>query len=82
MSSLNQFFKRSISCPEVVPLVGILGVALAGAGFMGIHQAKAPDVVWNHKNNAEPWQQVRDGEQVKLLAYNQKYDHKFHRKEW
>lgn len=81
-SGFRLFMKHSKDFPEVAPLLVILSGALLGAGFMTIHQAKAPDVVWNHKTNAEPWQQVRDGDQVKLVAYNQKYDRKWHRKEW
>lgn len=82
MTQLQQFLKHSFSQPDIVPLVAILGFALSGAGFMGFHQAHAPDVVWSHKRNAEPWQQVRDGDQVKLAAFNQKYERKFTRKEW
>ncbi|KAG2212647.1 hypothetical protein INT47_000624 [Mucor saturninus] len=82
MSPLGQFFKQSFREPEILPLVAILGVAFASAGYVGLHQAKAPDVVWNHKQNPEPWQQVKQGDQVKLAAFNQKYDEKFTRKEW
>lgn len=82
MSPIIEFFKHSFREPEIVPLIAILGVALTSAGYMGMHQAKAPDVVWKHKQNAEPWQHVRDGDQVKLAAFNQKYDRKYTRKEW
>ncbi|KAI8989365.1 NADH-ubiquinone reductase complex 1 MLRQ subunit-domain-containing protein [Pilobolus umbonatus] len=82
MGQLAQFLKHSVHKPEVLPLFAILGAALSGGVYMMAHQANAPDVVWNHKANAEPWQKVRDGEQVKLVAYNQKYDKRYHRKEW
>ncbi|GAA5802217.1 hypothetical protein EDC94DRAFT_629954 [Helicostylum pulchrum] len=82
MSQFRTFFKHSADFPEVLPLVGILSFALAGAGFMTLHQARSPDVVWNHKTNSEPWQHVHQGDQVKLAAYNQKYDRPYHRTEW
>lgn len=82
MSQVSQFIKRSLSKPEIYPLFGILGAALAGGGYMAFHQAHSPDVVWNHKTNSEPWQHVKDGEQVKLATVNQKYDGKYTRKQW
>ncbi|KAG2234159.1 hypothetical protein BDF21DRAFT_425231 [Thamnidium elegans] len=82
MSQFRRFFQRSTESPEVLPLITILSVALAGAGFMTIHQARSPDVVWNHKTNSEPWQHVREGDRVKLAAYNQKYERPYHRTEW
>lgn len=82
MGQFSQFFRQGLSKPEILPLLAVLGVALGSAGFMGYHQAHSPEVVWNHKTNEQPWQQVEDGDQVKLAAFNQKYDRKFHRKEW
>ncbi|KAI9486744.1 MAG: NADH-ubiquinone reductase complex 1 MLRQ subunit-domain-containing protein [Benjaminiella poitrasii] len=82
MGQLQQFLKRSASKPEIYPLFIILGGALTGAVYMGTHQARAPDVVWNHKTNAEPWQSVKDGDQVKLATINQKYERRYNRKEW
>jgi NADH dehydrogenase (ubiquinone) 1 alpha subcomplex subunit 4 len=82
MSQLRNFIKLSSSKPEIYPMFLILGGALSGAFYMMKHQSNSPDVVWNHHSNAEPWQHVRDGEQVKLAAYNQQYERKYHRKEW
>ncbi|KAL0086771.1 hypothetical protein F4703DRAFT_1848557 [Phycomyces blakesleeanus] len=59
MSALQKFLKLSGSKPEIFPLFGIMGIALGGAGFMAVHQARAPDVVWDHKTNASPWQDVK-----------------------
>ncbi|KAI8092318.1 uncharacterized protein B0P05DRAFT_525792 [Gilbertella persicaria] len=82
MGQFFQFLKKGFVEPEIYPLVGVLGVAFSAAAYMGLHQARAPDVVWDHKKNETPWQQVNQGDQVKLAAYNQKYDRKFVRKEW
>ncbi|CAO3629823.1 unnamed protein product [Cunninghamella blakesleeana] len=79
MGALHHFIQISKSKPEIFPIVGILGCALSGAVYMSVHQARAPDVVWNHKTNRYPWQEIRDGEQVKLTTINQKYDSKWNR---
>ncbi|KAI9300423.1 hypothetical protein BJ944DRAFT_26187 [Cunninghamella echinulata] len=79
MGALQHFLQISKAKPEVFPIVGILGFALSGAVYMSIHQARAPDVVWNHKANRYPWQEIREGEQVKLASINQKYDSKWNR---
>ncbi|EPB89876.1 hypothetical protein PS15m_004839 [Mucor circinelloides] len=81
MTALSSFLKASRK-PEVYPIVGILGVALSGAVFFSARAIRAPDVAWNHKANPHPWQEIKDGEQVKLIALNQKYDHRWERKQW
>ncbi|ORZ02325.1 hypothetical protein BCR43DRAFT_5345 [Syncephalastrum racemosum] len=80
-SMLAQFLKQSAK-PEIVPLIVIVGGALGGAGYIGLKQAKAPDVAWNHKSNPYPWQDIKEGEQVKLLALNQKYTNRWERSKW
>lgn len=82
MGPIQQFFKQSVSKPEIYPLVAILTFALSGAGFMGYHQFHSPDVIWSHKVNETPWQQVHEGDQIKLAAFNQKYERKYHRKDY
>ncbi|KAI8367766.1 hypothetical protein BD560DRAFT_470828 [Blakeslea trispora] len=82
MGQFFQFLKKGFVEPEIYPLVTCLGFAISGALFMGIHHARGPDAVWNHKKNETPWQQVHQGDQVKLAAFNQKYDRRFVRKEW
>jgi NADH dehydrogenase (ubiquinone) 1 alpha subcomplex subunit 4 len=36
----------------------------------------------NHKENPHPWQDIKDGEQVKLIALNQKYNNRWDRTKW
>lgn len=81
MTALSKFLAASKK-PEVYPIVGILGVALSGAVFFGARAIRAPDVAWNPKSNPYPWQEIKDGEQVKLVALNQKYDHRWERTKW
>ncbi|KAL9557049.1 hypothetical protein MBANPS3_001575 [Mucor bainieri] len=76
MTALSSFLKASKK-PEVYPIVGILG-----AVFFGSRAIRAPDVAWNHKANPYPWQEIQKDEQVKLIALNQKYDHRWERKQW
>ncbi|KAI8099005.1 NADH-ubiquinone reductase complex 1 MLRQ subunit-domain-containing protein [Halteromyces radiatus] len=82
MGGVMNFIRQAKNKPEIFPLVGILGFAVSGAIFMSVHQARAPDVVWNHKDNKYPWQEIRDGEQVKLTTINQKYDSRWNRSHW
>ncbi|KAI9313353.1 NADH-ubiquinone reductase complex 1 MLRQ subunit-domain-containing protein [Dichotomocladium elegans] len=81
MSALAQFLKQSKKA-EIVPLIAIVGAALSGAVFMSAKQSRAPDVAWDHKGNPYPWQDIKDGEQVKLLALNQKYNNRWERTKW
>ncbi|KAI8333414.1 hypothetical protein BC941DRAFT_434655 [Chlamydoabsidia padenii] len=80
--SLMHFIRQAKNKPEIFPIVGILGCALGGAVFISIHQARAPDVVWDHKDNKFPWQDIQGNEQVKLTTVNQKYDNRWHRTHW
>ncbi|KAI7882392.1 hypothetical protein K492DRAFT_193648 [Lichtheimia hyalospora FSU 10163] len=81
-NTVGHFFRKSIFKPEVAPLIAILGTALGGAVFIGLKQSRAPDVCWDHKHNPYPWQEIKDGEQVKLMALNQKYDSRWERSKW
>ena len=36
----------------------------------------------DHKNNPHPWHDIKEGEQVKLFALNQKYDGRWERTKW
>jgi NADH dehydrogenase (ubiquinone) 1 alpha subcomplex subunit 4 len=81
MSALANFIKKS-NKPEVYPIVGILGFALSGAAFFGARAVKSPDVCWNHRENPHPWQEIKEGEQVKLMAFNQKYESRWSRSKW
>ncbi|KAI7898710.1 NADH-ubiquinone reductase complex 1 MLRQ subunit-domain-containing protein [Cokeromyces recurvatus] len=82
MTALSNFLKISAKKPEIYPIVGILTFALSGAAYFGARAMRAPDVVWNSKSNPHPWQEIKDGEQVKLIALNQKYDNRWQRKNW
>ena len=79
MGKALEFFRIGFHHPEIAPLFVVLGVALGSAGLMGYHQAHSPDVVWKHQAHERPWLDVKPGDQVKLAAFNQKYERKYHR---
>ncbi|KAJ2955991.1 hypothetical protein NQZ79_g8097 [Umbelopsis isabellina] len=83
MSAAQHFFKHYFR-PEVTPLVVIIGGALGGATYVASHAARAPDVVWDHKSNTRPWQDVKQGDQVKFwhTAENPQYTQRFKRPRW
>ncbi|KAI9250744.1 NADH-ubiquinone reductase complex 1 MLRQ subunit-domain-containing protein [Sporodiniella umbellata] len=81
MSALNNFLRNSRK-PEIYPLFGILTFALSGAGFFMYRAARAPDVSWDHKSNPYPWQDIKDGEQVKLMTVNHTMDRRWDRTKW
>ncbi|CAG8635042.1 8270_t:CDS:2, partial [Acaulospora morrowiae] len=71
---VSRGFIRNWYKPEIIPLCGIVGVAVTGACWILGHSAKGPDVIWDRKNNPTPWNNVEEGTQVKLLTVNQKFD--------
>ncbi|MCF8884065.1 NDUFA4 family protein [Erythrobacter sp. SN021] len=59
---------------ELIPLVGILGVACVGAAaysFYAIYQK--PDVRLNKFADQPPWEKVNPEQPQKLVTLNQKY---------
>uniref|UniRef100_A0A023G0S8 Putative nadh dehydrogenase n=1 Tax=Amblyomma parvum TaxID=251391 RepID=A0A023G0S8_AMBPA len=47
--------------PALIPLVVIVGVGMAGAGFYTARLAlRSPEVSWNKKTNPEPWQEFQN----------------------
>ncbi|XP_065069486.1 cytochrome c oxidase subunit NDUFA4-like isoform X2 [Rhopilema esculentum] len=63
MSFASKIIKRS---PEAIPLLGVVASGLVFATYMSYRAIfKYPDVVWDHKNNPYPWQQVKPNENVK-----------------
>ncbi|KLO16374.1 hypothetical protein SCHPADRAFT_869922 [Schizopora paradoxa] len=71
MSKQRGFMKHWFAIE--VRVYAVVGVAVAGAGWYISRLARGPDVVWT-KNNPEPWNSVKPGENTKLMAVNQKFD--------
>ncbi|KAL5530277.1 hypothetical protein ACEPAF_6534 [Sanghuangporus sanghuang] len=58
---------------EAIPLYAILGIALTGATWFSIRQARSPSVIWT-KSNPEPWNTVKPDESTKIINVNHKLD--------
>ncbi|PVF94758.1 hypothetical protein CPB86DRAFT_682792, partial [Serendipita vermifera] len=54
----------------------IIGSALGGATWYLHRLSTRPDVVWSRKN-PEPWQTVKQHENVKLMEGTHKFDQKY-----
>jgi len=68
--SFRAAFKKFYD-PAALPIVVIVTGAVVGASWYMTHLARGPEVVWDKKNNPEPWNNVKEGDQVKLYAVNQ-----------
>ncbi|KXS16615.1 hypothetical protein M427DRAFT_68927 [Gonapodya prolifera JEL478] len=80
MTALYPRLKQYPRLREVLPT---LGVTMVFAGILTAYAvqrvARSPEVVWDHRNNPEPWKQVQPGQQVKWMAVNQKHTSKYNR---
>jgi hypothetical protein len=54
-SDLASLLRPTRYSPEVLPIVAVTGVAAVGAGWYISRLARGPDVVWDRKNNPQPW---------------------------
>jgi len=53
---------------DLIPLMGAVGFASCLAVGATLRTAlKNPDVSWNKKTNPEPWNKIRQDEQVKFM---------------
>ena len=57
----------------VLPLFGIMGVAVVGVGSYLTYLARRPDVVWAHKANPYPWVSVKQDQTTKLMDVNGRF---------
>eukprot|EP00794_Sanderia_malayensis_P012333 gene12333-13606_t len=65
---LSDLFGHPIAVPPVTPLIGVVCIGLSFMTFMGLRAAiRYPDVVWDHKKNPYPWNDVKPNENVKML---------------
>lgn len=50
-AQIKNFFKRSFTHPEVLPLMAIVGTALSTASYVGYRQLHSPGVELHHKTH-------------------------------
>ncbi|KAL4613314.1 normal mucosa of esophagus-specific gene 1 protein [Arapaima gigas] len=59
---------------ELIPLIGFMAFAAAGASSAAIYFLfTKPDVIINKKNNPEPWENLDPSKPQKLLSINQQW---------
>jgi len=73
MSNLR-WIKKNWYAPEAIPIYVVMGVAVSGAAWYAARLARGPQVVWDRKNNPQPWLNVDQGTQTKMMTVNQKFD--------
>ncbi|CAO1633566.1 unnamed protein product [Jaminaea pallidilutea] len=78
MSRFSGFRKNWYSA-EVLPIYAITAMAVGGASWYLFRLAKGPDVIWDRKNNPQPWQNVQPGTQTKMMSVNQEFEKKYKR---
>jgi len=58
---------------EAIPIFAVVGATVVGCAWYLTHLARGPSVVWT-KANPTPWNNVKQDENVKLMAVNQKFE--------
>ncbi|RXN16415.1 normal mucosa of esophagus-specific gene 1 protein [Labeo rohita] len=59
---------------ELIPLIGIVGCAAAGATATSIYfLLTKPDVILNKTSNPEPWETLDPSKPQKLITINQQW---------
>ncbi|PWN53612.1 hypothetical protein IE53DRAFT_366189 [Violaceomyces palustris] len=75
----RQAFIKNWYAPEVVPIYIITGLAAGGATWYLSRLARGPDVIWDRKNNPQPWNDVQPGTNTKLMSVNHEFERKWKR---
>ncbi|TYJ57015.1 hypothetical protein B9479_002294 [Cryptococcus floricola] len=55
---------------EVLPIFGIVGIAVVGASAYLYKLSQGPEVVWDRSSDWRPWDKVQHDQNLKLLSYN------------
>ncbi|KAK1151032.1 NADH dehydrogenase [ubiquinone] 1 alpha subcomplex subunit 4-like 2 [Acipenser oxyrinchus oxyrinchus] len=59
--------------PGLIPQFFFISLGLGGASLYLVRLAVSPYVVWNKKNNAEPWSKLDPSYQYKFVAVTTDY---------
>ncbi|ORX79945.1 hypothetical protein K493DRAFT_320970 [Basidiobolus meristosporus CBS 931.73] len=59
---------------EVLPIVGILSMAVGGAAWYVSRLARGSQVVWDRKGNPYPWRSIEQDTNQKLYAVNKEFN--------
>ncbi|KAK9763877.1 hypothetical protein K7432_009097 [Basidiobolus ranarum] len=66
-------FMKNWYSVEVLPIVGILGVAVGGAAWYVTRLARGSQVVWDRKGNPYPWKHIDQDTNIKMFAVNREF---------
>ncbi|KAM8893588.1 normal mucosa of esophagus-specific gene 1 protein [Spinachia spinachia] len=68
------FFQMLRKKKELIPLIGFMGMAAAGATSAAFYFLfTKPDVILNRSKNPEPWERVDPSKPQKLITINQQW---------
>ncbi|KAM4602657.1 normal mucosa of esophagus-specific gene 1 protein [Polymixia lowei] len=71
MSGFIQMLRKK---KELIPLIGFMAFAAAGATSAGIYfLLTKPDVILNKTRNPEPWERLDPSKPQKLVTINQRW---------
>ncbi|KAM8877005.1 normal mucosa of esophagus-specific gene 1 protein [Synchiropus picturatus] len=71
---MKGFFQMLSKKKELIPLIGFMAFAAAGATSAAIYFLfTKPDVILNKSSNPEPWERVDPSKPQKLLTINQQW---------
>ncbi|XP_043990871.1 normal mucosa of esophagus-specific gene 1 protein-like isoform X1 [Gambusia affinis] len=71
---MSGFFQLLMKRKEVIPIVGIMAFAAAGAPSVAIYFLfHKNDVILNKTSNPEPWERVDPTKPQKFVTINQKW---------
>ncbi|KAG9011135.1 hypothetical protein FRB90_007455 [Tulasnella sp. 427] len=77
--STMRYIRKHWYAPEAIPIYAVIGIAVGGATWYLTRLARGPDVIWDRKNNPQPWLNVDQGTNTKMMAVNQKFDKSYTR---
>ncbi|KAJ8249367.1 hypothetical protein GJAV_G00234010 [Gymnothorax javanicus] len=71
---MSGFFQLLRKKKELIPLIGFVGLAAAGAGTASIYfLLTKSDVIINKTGNPEPWECLDPSKPQKLITINQQW---------
>ncbi|XP_061078638.1 normal mucosa of esophagus-specific gene 1 protein isoform X2 [Conger conger] len=71
---MSGFFQMLRKRKELIPLIGFMGFAAAGATTASIYFLfTKSDVILNKTENPEPWEQLDPSKPQKLITINQQW---------
>ncbi|XP_023669934.1 normal mucosa of esophagus-specific gene 1 protein-like [Paramormyrops kingsleyae] len=71
---MSGFFAMLRNKKELIPLIGCMAFAAAGATTASIYfLLTKPDIIINKKHNPEPWENLDPSKPQKLITINQQW---------